>query len=137
MAEPIRWADVAICFDRGVYEQKSIVILLYDKITSRVNADLVATRLSLSPRIQAVASKASWCFGDVSSDVVARNIGKALQIEQYPAVSVLAPNGNMLDETARVYDLAAGVDSLEFEEAAEKYIVPQIERLAAKYRGKP
>jgi hypothetical protein len=136
-SEPIRWADVAICYDRGVDEQKPIVILFYDKTTSRVSADMVSVRLSLSPRIQAVASKASWCFGDVSSDLVSRNIAKALHIEKYPAISILAPNGNMLDESARVYDLSAQVDSVAFEEAAQKYIVLHVERLAAKYHGRP
>ena len=133
-AEPIQWsADVATCYDRGVHQQKPIVLLLYDKVTSRVDADVVATRLSLSSRIQAVASKATWCFGDVSSDVVSRNIGKALQVKYYPSVSVLAPNGDMLDETDRVVGMSARIDNPGFEEGAEKYIVLGIERLAAKY----
>lgn len=134
-AEPIQWADVAACYDRGVYEQKPIVLLLYDKVTSRVDADVVATRLSLSPRIQAVASKARWCFGDVSSDLVSRNISKALQIKYYPSVSVLAPDGKMLDETARVVGMAARIDGSGFDEAAEVYIVQRIESLVARYRG--
>jgi hypothetical protein len=135
-AEPIHWADVGPCYDRGVLEQKPIVLLLYDKVTKRFDADSVAMRLSLSPRIQAVASKATWCFGDVSSDIVSRNISNALQITYYPSVSVLAPNGKMLDETARVSDLSARIDGSGFEAAAEDYIVQRIERLAAKYRGK-
>jgi hypothetical protein len=134
-AQPIQWADVAVCYDRGVYEQKPIVMLLYDKMTSRIDADVVATRLSLSPRIQAVASKASWCFGDVSSDLVSRNIGKALHINYYPSISVLAPDGDMLDEKARVVGMAARSDGSGFDEAAEVYLVQQIERLAARYRG--
>jgi hypothetical protein len=135
-AQPIQWADFPGCYDRGVDEQKPIVMLLYDKVTSRIDSDVVATRLSLSPRIQAVASRASWCFGDVSRDLVSRNIGKALQITYYPSVSVLAPDGKMLDETARVVGMAARIDGSGFEQAAEKYIVMQIERLAAKYRGR-
>src|SRR3954454_3889365 len=34
-AQPVRWAGVADCYDRGVSEQKPIVMLLYDKVTSR------------------------------------------------------------------------------------------------------
>jgi hypothetical protein len=135
-AESIQWADnVASCYDRGVDEQKPIVMLLYDKVTSRVDADVIAMRLSLSPRIQAVASKATWCFGDVSGDLVSRNFSKALQIKYYPSVSVLAPDGKMLDESARVVGMSARIDSSGFEEAAENFIVLRIERLAAKYRG--
>jgi hypothetical protein len=134
-AQPIQWADVTACYERGVHEQKPIVILLYDKVTSRLDADVVATRLSLSPRIQAVASKAAWCFGDVSSDIVSRNIGKALQVNYYPSVSVLAPEANMLDEAARIVGMSARLDGSGFEEAAEKYIVLQIEKLSAKYGG--
>jgi hypothetical protein len=130
-AEPIQWTDVGPCYERGVREQKPIVLLLYDKVTSRVDADVVATRLSLSPWIQAVASKASWCFGDVPSDLISLNISKALQIKYYPSVSVLAPDGEILDETARIR-MAARIDG---SEAAEKYIVLGIEKLAAKYRG--
>jgi hypothetical protein len=130
-AEPIQWADVGTCYERGVHEQKPIVLLLYDKVTGRVDADVIATRLSLSPRIQAVVSKASWCFGDVSSDLISLNISKALQIKYYPSVSVLAPDGEMLDETARIR-MAARIDG---SEAAEESIVQGIERLAAKYRG--
>jgi hypothetical protein len=133
-AEPIPWsADVATCYDRGVHEQKPIVLLLYDKVTGRVDADVVAARLSLSSRIQAVASKATWCFGDVSGDLVSRNFAKALQVRYYPSVSVLAPNGEMLDETDRVVGMSARIDNPGFEEGAEKYIVLGIERLAAKY----
>lgn len=134
-AQPIQWGNVADCYDRGVYERKPIVMLLYDKVTSRFDADVVATRLSLSPRIQAVASKASWCFGDVSSDLVSYNIGKALQIDYYPSVSVLEPDGKMIDEVFRVVGLAARIDKPGFEEAAEKFIVARIEKLAAKYHG--
>jgi len=131
-AEPMQWvADVGTCYDRGVHEQKPIVLLLYDKVTSRVDADVVATRFSLSPRIQAAASKASWCFGDVAGDLISLNIGKALQIKYYPSISVLAPNGEMLDETYRIH-MAARIDG---SEAAEENIVAAIERLAAKYRG--
>ena len=136
-AQPVQWsADVATCYDRGVHEQKPVVLLLYDKVTSRMDADVVATRLSLSSRIQAVASKATWCFGDVSSDVVSRNIGKALQIRYYPSVSVLAPEGEMIDEADRVVGMSARIDNPTFEEGAEQYIVLGIERLAAKYHGK-
>ncbi len=136
MAEPIQWADVAPCYDRGVAEKKPIVLLVYDKMTSRVDADMVATRLSLSPRIQAVASKAVWCFGDISSDLVSRNISKALQIASYPSVSVLAPNGEMLDEAARVAGMSARIDGSASEEATEKYIVLQIQKLSAQYSGR-
>jgi hypothetical protein len=108
-------------------------------VTSGVGADTAAIRLSLSPRIQAVASKAVWCFGDVSKDVVSRNIAKALQVKQFPSISVLAPNGEMLDEATRIYDLGTQFFKLGsradvgFEEAAEKLIVQHIEMLAATY----
>lgn len=134
-AEPIQWADLATCYDRGVFERKPIVMLLYDKVTGRVDADMVSTRLSLSPRIQAVASKAVWCIGDVSNDLASRNIGKALQIKYYPSVSVLAPNGEALDEAARVVGMAARIDNPGFERGAEEYIIIQIEKLAAKHSG--
>jgi hypothetical protein len=132
-AEPLAWSDVAKCYDRGVYEHKPIVMLLYDKPTSRFDADVVATRLSLSPKIQAVASKATWCFGDVSSDLVSRNLGKALQIKDYPSVSILAPDGAALDETARVVGMTARLDGSGFQESAEVYIVVHVEQLWAKY----
>lgn len=134
-AEPIQWADLATCYDRGVFERKPIVMLLYDKVTGRVDADMASTRLSLSPRIQAVASKAVWCIGDVSSNLVSRNIGKALQIKSYPSVSVLAPNGEALDEAARIAGMGARIDSFASEKTAEEYIVNEVEELSAKYSG--
>jgi len=112
-------------------------MLFYDKVANRVDADTVATRLSLSLRMQAVAMKASWCFADVSSDLVSRNIAKALGVEKYPAISVLAPDGNKIDESARIYDLRAAVDTTGYVEAAENYLIQRIEKLSAQYGGKP
>ncbi|RTM03376.1 MAG: hypothetical protein EKK31_18615 [Hyphomicrobiales bacterium] len=138
VAESIRWGDdVGSCYDRGVYAKKPIVMLFYDKVANRVDADTVATRLSLSLRMQAVAMKASWCFADVSSDLVSRNIAKALGVEKYPAISVLAPDGNKIDESARIYDLRAAVDTTGYVEAAENYLIQRIEKLSAQYGGKP
>ena len=138
-AEPIHWTDkVATCYDSGVHDHKPIVILFYDRVTSGVSADKVSIRLSLSPRIQAVAPQAVWCFADVSTDLVSRNIAKALRITQYPSLSVLAPKGDMLDEAARIYDLGffetGSRADMGFEEEAERRIILQIEKLATEYR---
>ena len=48
-AQPIQWAGVADCYDRGVYEQKPIVMLLYDKVTSRVSLRRESERRSNGP----------------------------------------------------------------------------------------
>jgi len=102
-AEPIRWGSVlADDYDRGVAEHKPIVVLFYDITTSRYDADTLSTQISLSPTLGKFAGSAIWSFADVSNDLVARNIAKALGITTFPSISILKPNEAALDETFRV-----------------------------------
>jgi hypothetical protein len=105
-AEPVTWGfPLADVYDRGVLESKPIVVLFYDKATSRYDADVLSLQISLSATIEKIADSAVWSFADVSGDLVAFNIAKALGITTFPTISVLKPNGCLLDETFRVVGL--------------------------------
>ena len=102
-AEPIRWGSVlADDYDRGVAEHKPIVVLFYDITTSRYDADMLSTQISLSATLGKFAGSAIWSFANVSNDLVAKNIAKALDITIFPTISVLRPNREALYETSRV-----------------------------------
>ena len=102
-AGTLQWvAPTADCYDTGVRQHRAVVIIFYDVVGSRLDADKLSLRLSLSPRMQALSGSTVWCMGDVSSDLVAKNIAKALGVSDYPTVSVLAPDPNALDETSRI-----------------------------------
>ena len=49
--------------------------------------------------------RAHMCRRDPAHDLVARNIGKALGYDQFPVISLFAPNGNQLDEAFRMVGL--------------------------------
>jgi hypothetical protein len=105
-AEPIRWGTVlADDYDRGVAERKPIVVLFYDITTSRYEADMLSVQIISSAALGKLAGSAIWSFADVSKDLVARNIAKALEITSFPTISVLKPNGTALDETTRIVGL--------------------------------
>jgi hypothetical protein len=105
-AESVRWGSVlANDYDRGVAEHKPIVVLFYDITTSRRDADMLSTQISLSATLGKRASSAVWSFADVSNELVAKNIAKALGITTFPTISVLKPDGAALDETFRVVGL--------------------------------
>ena len=102
-AEPIKWGSVlADDYDRGVAEHKPIVVLFYDITTSRYDADMLSTQISLSTTLGKFAGSAVWSFANVSNDLVAKNIAKALGITTFPSISVLRPDGEALYETFRV-----------------------------------
>jgi hypothetical protein len=105
-AEPVKWGSVlADDYDRGVAEHKPIVILFYDIATSRYDADMLSMQISLSATLGKRASSAVWSFADISNNLVARNIAKALGITTFPTISVLRPDGEALDETFRIVGL--------------------------------
>ena len=135
-ADPIRWApNVADGYDRGVAERKAIVVFFYDSTGNRYSADTWSTRLSLNPRIQAIQDSAVWCYGDVSSDIVAKNIAKALEIDGFPAISVLEPESESLSETARVVHLGAMTD-MPSDQEVEDYLINRIAQVLAKWSAK-
>lgn len=102
-AESIKWGSVlADDYDRGVAEHKPIVVLFYDITTSRYDADMLSTQISLSTTLGKFAGSAIWSFADVSNSLVAKNIAKALGITTFPSISVLRPNGEALYEAFRV-----------------------------------
>ncbi len=51
---------------------------------------------------QRLSNQAVFLKSTPSTDIVAANIGKALGVDHYPSISVLSPNGSMLDEVGRV-----------------------------------
>jgi hypothetical protein len=105
-ADSIKWGTVlADDYDRGVAEHKPIVVLFYDITTSRYDADVLSTQVLMSASLGKAAGSAVWSFADVSKDLVARNIAKALGIKTFPTISVLKPDPDALDETSRVVGL--------------------------------
>lgn len=89
-------------YDRGVAEGKPIVVIFYDITTSRYDADVLSTEIVGSAKLEKLAGSAVWSFADISKDMVARNIAKALGITEFPTISVLRPDGSALDETSRI-----------------------------------
>jgi hypothetical protein len=105
-AEPIKWGTVlADDYDRGVAEGKPIVVLFYDITTSRYDADVLSAQILSSAALGKLAGSAIWSFADISNDLVATNIAKALGITTFPTISVLKPNGTALEEAFRIVGL--------------------------------
>ena len=105
-ANTIKWGTVlADDYDRAVADHKPIVVLFYDITTRRVDADMLSTQVVMSDKLEKAADSAVWCFADVSKDVVARNMAKALGIKTFPTISILKPDPDALDETSRVVGL--------------------------------
>ena len=102
-AESIKWGNVlADDYDRGVAEHKPVVVLFYDIRTSRLDADMLSMRMQMSATLGKAAGSAVWSFADISRDLVASNIAKALGIKTFPTISVLKPDPDALDESVRV-----------------------------------
>ena len=105
-AESVKWGTVlADDYDRGVAEHKPVVVLFYDITKSRYDADILSTRILGSAKLGKHAGSAVWSFADISNDLVARNIAKALGITEFPTISVLKPDATALQETFRVVGL--------------------------------
>ena len=135
-AASLQWlAPVADCYETGVRQNRAVVIIFFDSVTSRVDADKLSIRLGLSPRMQALAAAAVWCMGDVSRDIVPKNLAKALGVTEYPTISVLAPNPNMIDETARIVAFKGWFAERGFE-GAQDHIVRGVAKVSAQ-GGKP
>jgi hypothetical protein len=135
LAGSVQWfSDMGQGYDQGVHQRKPIVVFFYDKTKDRYSADTWSTRLSLNAKIQAIAGTAVWCYGDVSRKIVTKNFAKALKIDSFPAISVFEPNGDMLDESARVIQLGSVGNARD--QGAEQYLVSEIAKVAAKYPAK-
>ena len=126
---------MADCYDTGVSQNRAIVVIFYNSVTDRLDADKMSIRLGMSPRMQALSDVTVWCMGDVSRDLVAKNIAKALGITEYPTLSVLAPNGSMLDETTRIVGFR-GSFAENYLEAAQNHIITGVSKVQAQ-AGKP
>jgi hypothetical protein len=111
--DTVRWGtNLATDYDRGVAEHKPVVVLFYDVVTTRTPADLLSTQILMSAKLGKAANSAVWSFADVSNDIVAKNMAKALGIKTLPTISVLKPNPDAIDETARLVGVLA-IDTTE------------------------
>jgi len=83
---------------------------------------------------QKLSNKAVFLKSTPSTDLVAANIGKALGVDHYPSISVLSPNGSMLDEVGRIvgYFDAATVASKVGEYIAKVNAAMQAPQVASK-----
>ncbi len=98
-AEKIEWiTNTADGYDSAVHAQKPIVMVFGEngQWSQAMNKELE------NDEFQRLASKAVFLKSTPSTDVVAANIGKALGVDHYPSISVLSPNGTMLDEVGRI-----------------------------------
>lgn len=95
----IEWiTNTADGYDKGVHEQKPIVMVFGENGTW---SQALSKELD-KPEFQKLAQQAVFMKSTPSTDVVAANIGKALGVDHYPSISVLSPNGNMIDEVGRI-----------------------------------
>jgi hypothetical protein len=103
IADPVRWEPLlAGAYDRGVALKKPIIVLYFDGTRGRYDRDVFSTQISLSAKIQRFADSAVWTYANVANEVVARNMNIALDIKQYPTISVLEQVGDVLSESARI-----------------------------------
>ncbi|HEY9678047.1 MAG TPA: hypothetical protein V6C76_08550 [Drouetiella sp.] len=95
----IDWiTNTADGYDKGVHEQKPIVMVFGEngQWSKALNSELDKSEF------QRLSNQAVFLKSTPSTDAVAANMGKALGIDHYPSISVLSPNGNMLDEVGRI-----------------------------------
>lgn len=136
-AGSVHWvAPVADCYDTGVSQKRTVVMIFFDPVSSRLDADKMSMRLAMSPRMQALADVTVWCMADVTRDLVAKNIAKALGIAEYPTLSVLAPNPNMIDETGRIVGFR-GAFAENHLEGAQNHIIRSVAKVQASQEAKP
>lgn len=128
-------APLAECYDTGVSQKRAVVIIFYDSVNNRLDADKMSIRLGMSSRMLALSDSTVWCMGDVTRDLVAKNIGRALGISEYPTLSVLAPNPNMIDETVRIVGFR-GAFAENGLEGAQNHIIKGVAKVQAQ-QGKP
>ncbi|MFN8551862.1 MAG: hypothetical protein U0103_10265 [Candidatus Obscuribacterales bacterium] len=98
-AEKIDWiTNTADGYDAAVQAKKPIVMVFGEngQWSQAMNRELD------KEEFQRLASKAVFLKSTPSTDAVAANIGKALGVDHYPSISVLSPNGTMLDEVGRI-----------------------------------
>jgi len=98
-AEKIDWiTNTADGYDAAVQAKKPIVMVFGEngQWSQAMNRELD------KEEFQRLASKAVFLKSTPSTDSVAANIGKALGVDHYPSISVLSPNGTMLDEVGRI-----------------------------------
>jgi hypothetical protein len=130
-AGSLHWlAPLAECYDTGVSQKRTVVVIFYDSVSNRLDADKMSIRLGMSPRMQALSDTTVWCMGDVTRDLVAKNIAKALGISEYPTLSVLAPNANMLDETGRIVGFRGSFAENHFD-GAQDHIIRSVSKVQA------
>ena len=60
------------------------------------------------PVVQRFAGAAVFAIGMPSADPATTALADALQIKNYPAISVLAPNNRMIEEVARIVGFVPG-----------------------------
>lgn len=98
-AQKIEWiTNTADGYDAAVQAKKPIVMVFGEngQWSQAMNRELD------KEEFQRLASKAVFLKSTPSTDSVAANIGKALGVDHYPSISVLSPNGTMLDEVGRI-----------------------------------
>ena len=131
-AGQLNWiAPLADCYDTGVSRNRAVIVIFYDSVTSRVDADKMSIRLGLSPKIQKLSDSTVWCMGDVSKDVVAKNMAKALGVKEYPTLSVLQPDPKMIEEKTRIGGFRGVFAEKAFEDAQD-YIIRGIAKVHLK-----
>ncbi|MBS1952953.1 MAG: hypothetical protein JST89_02145 [Cyanobacteria bacterium SZAS-4] len=97
--EKINWVtNTADGYDAAVQAKKPIVMVFGEngQWSQAMNKELD------KDEFQRLSNQAVFLKSTPSTDLVAANIGKALGVDHYPSISVLSPNGSMLDEVGRI-----------------------------------
>ncbi|CAN5133607.1 hypothetical protein BH10CYA1_BH10CYA1_56660 [soil metagenome] len=95
----IEWiTNTADGYDAAVQAKKAIVMVFGEngQWSQAMNNELD------KDEFQRLSNQAVFLKSTPSTDLVAANIGKALGVDHYPSISILAPNGSMLDEVGRI-----------------------------------
>lgn len=101
----VRWYvnNAGGAYDLGVAQNKPIVMVSGDR--NGANFIRLKKETLESPVLAGLANVAIFVYTDPASDLVARNLGKALKYDRLPVISLFAPNANMIDEVTRIIGL--------------------------------
>lgn len=96
---PIPWHhDTLDAYKEALKANKPLVVVFGEQGSSWFVDQMAEMR---KPEMEEVAQQAVWLEGIPSKDKAAAAIAKALELKEYPTISVLAPNPDKITETMR------------------------------------
>ena len=95
--------NTAAAYELALAQHKPLVLATGD--FKGVYFQRLRNEVFSSRELAQLAPYAIFAYADPSHDIVARNFGKVLGYDKWPIISLFAPNGDALDEEARIIGL--------------------------------